>query len=402
MGSPFESIVGAKHVGAPERPELDGVPIAEIVRPGSPAEVAACLALAASSGIALVARGGGSKRGFGNRSRADSLVELELGRLSGAPHVDGAEGVATVPAGLRVDALEALARVVGKTTWLPAVYPGATVGGSVAADPLAPEFSLDRRLRNDLLGLEVALPNGALTRCGGKVVKNVTGFDLVRLYCGSLGTLGVITEVTLRLRPVPVRTHVLARAFPSLETALPLAVEVAREGGAVGAGLVASGSELRLLWRLEGSEAELGEWERRVPGTPVDEAEWTALGALLAEGAQPWRAPGPARLRVAGRPSDTLRIWRALAGRGDDCTPRLALPLAGVVFADADEAALPALVALLGGQGYALQVERCSPELKQALDVFGPEPGTLPLLRAVKSRFDPRGVLSPGRFVARI
>jgi len=402
MGSAFEAVVGAAHVCAPARPDLDGVPIAEVVRPGNAGEVAACLALAADAGIALVPSGGGSKRGWGNRSCADSLVQLDLGRLSSPPAVDPDEGIATAAAGLPLEVLEARARELGKTTWLPSVHRGATLGGSVAADPLGPELSLDRRLRNELLGLEVALPNGTLTRCGGRVVKNVTGFDLVRLYCGSLGTLGVITEVTLRLRPVPEQSRVLERVFPSVETALPLAVELALEGGAVGAGLLAADGELRLLWRCEGREAELAERERRVPGSAVDEAEWAALGAVLAEGAEPWLGPGPARLRVAGRPSDTLPIWSALAARGHVCTPRLALPLVGVVYADVEELALPTIVAALADLGYALQVERCSPELKQTLDVFGPAPAVEALLRAVKGRFDPRGILSPGRFVARI
>lgn len=121
---------------------------------------------------------------------------------------------------------------------------------------------------------------------------------------------------------------------------------------------------------------------------------------LRAELARP-PAPGRARVRLAARPSDVTELCRTLAGVAGD-GPRVVLPLCGAVFADVDDATLAALAAAAEQAGAAFFAERAPGAVPAAQDVFGAPPDALPLMRAIKSRFDPRRVLAPGRFAGRI
>src|SRR5262245_36933524 len=309
LGVALEAIVGGEHVEHPVGAMLDGVAIRAVVRPGDARQVAACVRAAAEAGIALVPCGGRSKLGWGNPCSAAEIVLLDVSRLDQPCELDAREGIARLGAGVRVAELGERLRALGKRTRLPTLHAGATVGGCVAADPFDPARTLDGSLRQDLLGLEVALANGELTRCGGSVVKNVTGFDLVRLYCGSAGTLGVITQVILRLRPLHEAAQALARACASLADALGAVAQLHARGVAPDAALLEpEGSSFRLLWRLEGSRADVDERERRFGGEPVDERVWSdAVGAWA-------RTPAPeeAAIRLAARPGDLHAMLAAL------------------------------------------------------------------------------------------
>jgi glycolate oxidase FAD binding subunit len=399
LGAALEAIVGAAHVEHPRGASLDGVPICAVVRPGTPEEVAACLGAAADASLALVPCGGRTKLAWGNPCAAQELSLLDLSRLDQRCDVQAQEGIARVGAGVRVGDLAAQLLALGKRTCLPAVYEGATVGGSVAADPLDPGRPLDPALRQDLLGLEVALANGELTRCGGSVVKNVTGFDLVRLYCGSYGTLGVITEVILRLRPVAEESRVLLRGCGSLEEALRSVAQLVSRGAAPDAALlVPENGRLRLLWRLEGSRADVAERAHRFAGDAADESDWS-------EAAARWtRPPAPDRasLRVGARSSDLPALATALhAWCGADGVLSMS-PLRGVIRAQGDPGGVPPLIAQAQREAWMLFVDAAPAEAKRHFDVYGPAPSALPVLRALKERFDPRRVLAPGRFVARL
>ena len=394
MGEPFAAIVGADRVSAGEAP-LAGAAVSAVVRPRTAAETAACLGAAARESSPVVARGGGSKLHWGNPLDAASVSVLDLGALD-AIDLQPDEGIATLGPGVALDTLDAAAAGRGMYTLLDPLYPGATVGGTVAADPVVPGHSLDRRLRGDLLGLEVALANGELTRSGGRVMKNVTGFDLVRLYCGSLGTLGVITEVTLRLRARPAVQRVLRRAFGDLEAALAAAGELVLapiELGGVGLRPADGGFEL--LWRLEGTERSVDEFAARAAGEPAPGEHWESLRACVAA-----HDSDATRVRLGARASDTGALCRSLAQDAGERALRVALPTSGVAFADTPADALPALYRRAEREHWSLFVERAP--AGAGIDVFGPAPDSLPLMRALKQRFDPARVLAPGRFVGRL
>jgi glycolate oxidase FAD binding subunit len=289
---------------------------------------------------------------------------------------------------------------LGLRSRLDPLHAGATVGGAIAADPVGPEYSLDRRLRGDVLGLQVALTNGALTRCGGRVVKNVTGFDLVRLYCGSLGTLGVIAEATVRLRAAPAARCALQRGLASLELAVQTAAALLAAGVAALAGAAIrprAGGRAELLWLLEGHPAAVERAGSRFGGDPAELSSWEEVRESVA---QP--PADTAALRISARPSDTLAICRELTSRAGSGALRAALPEAGVVFARLDEAGVAPLIEMAASRGWAVFVERASAALRRRIDVFGPPPQGLALMREIKRRFDPQRCLAPGKFAGRI
>jgi glycolate oxidase FAD binding subunit len=392
----FDAVLGPGEVCGGGGLALDGVPVSALLRPADAQAVADCLAIAARHGVALVARGSGTKLGWGNPPRAKSLVLLELARLDRVIDLSPAEGVASVGAGLRVSALAQRCAALGRRTLLDGLYPEASVGGTVAVDPLGCQSAPGRELRGDLLGLEVALANGTLTRCGGRVVKNVTGFDLPRLYCGSLGTLGVITAVTLRLRPEPALRRVLGRELREPAAALAaaqelLAARVPHAGLAVEPGG-------RLLWLLEGAPAEIEEYARRFPGESLEPGAWDGVRARRIAPLEPHEA----RLRLAARPSDVGQIAELIEACAGAAALELALPAAGALFARVPAEHIALLAAQAAQRGWLCSAEAAPLAWKEGADVFAPDPATLPLARALKQRFDPESVLAPGRFQGRI
>lgn len=414
----FASIVGALHVRAADRERIgDRIPDT-IVCPSSAGEVAACVAAARRERMALVPSGGGSKLHWGNPVAASRVVLLSLARLRGTAGLDADEGIARVPAGEPIDELCRAAAAVGRRTAFEPLHVGATVGGTIAADPVGPGYGLDRRLRDELLGLCVVLANGEIARMGGAVVKNVTGFDLVRLLGGSHGTLGVITEAIVRLRARPEASRILARDEPDAERAFADAAAL-RElpGELTGAALAAGDDGLRLLWRLEGREASVREIAHRVPGDEWADPTDSTIEGATAHGTEEPRAAawpgvqrtigsprldpakGRVRVRLGARPSDAATLWNTASCTAGERSPRVALPLAGILFADVPLDALCDVFAHAHRNGWTMQIEGLPSDLASTLDAFGPSSPTLALHEALRSRFDPDGVLSPGRFL---
>ena len=398
MAERFEDAVGPENV-AEGSGQIAGAAVERVLRPGSPAEVAACLRIARERGLAVVARGGGSKLDWGNPLAVERVSVLETGRLTRVLEIEPDEGIATLGAGLGVREVSEKLAERGLCSRLDPTYARSSVGGTVAADPVGPEYGLDRRLRIDLLGLQVALSNGELTRCGGRVVKNVTGFDLVRLYCGSLGTLGIVTEATLRVHAVPEQRRVLAKSYDSAESALREAgaelAEPLRPASLALRPAPAGGAEL--LWLFEGRAAAVEEVARRCPGEPRDPSAWAAVADEIRR-----RPEEGAGLRVAARMTDSAEIVGRLAELGGPGALRVALPAAGLAFARLEEDAVERLMETAARRGWGVFVESASPSLRRRIDAFGPAPDTIELMRALKQRFDPGRVLAPGRFVAGI
>lgn len=396
MGDAFEAIVGASHVERPPSRRLAGARVAAVVRPANAGEVAACLRAASDVGVAIVAVGSGSRQHFGNALDAPECVELALARLADHLDVDGDEGIATLDAGVRLGELSRRAAACAKTSVLEDLPQNGTLGGALAADPFGPDWTLGRRLRNEVLGVEIALANGDLVKAGGQVVKNVTGFDLVRLYCGSLGTLGVLTRATVRLRALPERERLVRASFASFEAGIEAFARAAVSAEPDAAALLPDGDGAALLCRFAGDERATELQASRVPGDEVAFEPWARLRAELA--APP--APGRARVRLSARPSDVAELCRQAVDAAGEGSLQAVLPIAGSVVVTADDAALARLSAVASGLDALFFAERAPGAGTAPCDVFGAAPPSLALMRAVKARFDPRRVLSPGRFVA--
>lgn len=422
------AIVGAGHVSA-GGPAVDGVAPGFAVRPGDAEQVSRLLTLAHGEGLAVVPRGGGSALGLGNPpARADLL--LDLTRLNRVVEYEPADVSISVEAGIT---LEDLGEVLGKQRqFLPLDPPGwraRTVGGVLATNasgPLRPRYGAGRDL---LLGVRFVQADGTVTWGGSRVVKSVTGYDVPKLLTGSLGTLGVIVETTLRLHPVAEYERSWLFGFPALAAAAGFLAGVADSALQPSRVEVLNAAALHAIGRPASPAAvavSVGSVEEavRAQGEALAGLAARAGGAAAAAGDDFWDAygtaaaqvaPGGVRLRIACLASsvtDVVGAVEALAGaqglraRTAGCAGVGALTaiLEGECPAEAWVAELlEPLRQRLAGEGGSAVVEACPRALKERIDVWGSvDPAALDLMRRIKREFDPEGVLNPGRFVGRL
>lgn len=378
-------------------------------RPASAGSCAELLLACAEAGHTVRVRGGGTKDHVGTLRPTD--VVLETAALAGILDHVPQDLTVTVGAGMRMSALrDALA---GHGQFLPLDPPhldrGATVGGVIAANSNGFARYRYGGVRDLLLGIRVALPDGTVARAGGRVVKNVAGYDLNKLYAGSLGTLGVITEATFKILPIPPALRGTSAVFAKAADAFAAADAVVRTSLRPIALVVERTAERR--WRL--IVAAAGEQ------APVDRAMAETMRAAADRGGV------MQDLQVIQDLPDTLGQLREIVDHATDGgVIRVALPLsAQTAFAEAavaadrsarlvadaasgtmhvhlrgDDAgilatanALLANARVVGGSG---RVERAVAGLGAA---DGPDPAGAFLMRRLKQAFDPRGILEPAR-----
>jgi len=399
---------------------LDGVAAGVTLSPADDAALAAALAVCARRGLPVLVRGGGSRLGIGNRP-ARAAAWLSTARLASECRVDADEGVARVGAATPLGELAAAARAAG---WLSPLEPhgrGATVGGALATASAGPRALGLGRARDVALGLDVVLASGERTRCGSRVVKNVSGYDLAKLYVGSFGTLGVITAAWLRLRPRPEAERVLAA--PAGADGEALALAAARAPGARAAALVDASLAGRLapgadellepgagggivLVELAGDAPVVEDTARALGERGARAAPAGALDALRELENDP--AVAPLRFRISAPPSALARVRARLRAGGAAVVlhPGLATAFAFFALAREDEALVDAawrsVRGALAGLDASFVLERAPAWAKSGRDVFGARTGTLPLMRALKQQFDPGAILNPGRFAGGI
>jgi len=392
--------------------------------PTTEAELAALVRAAGEGGVALVTEGGASKRAFG--PAASPLARrVSLRGLAGVTH-EAADMILSVDAGARLADVQA--ELAAHDQWLPLDPPFAqsTIGGVLATNSSGPRRLGYGTSKDLLLGLRVVGAHGRVTKSGGRVVKNVSGYDLHRPQIGAFGTLGVITRAHFKVcaRPevsalwaLPCATFTEAHAL-LLEidaTALrPVALEAldAEDARLLGAALPDAGARAVAVVGIEGSRATFERHARALASYAVRGAAapslvegaaaralWTALAEL------PARHADDVRVRVGARPHDLPALLGALdlpraSARG--VTVRVATGLAYVALASAGDARpLAALVERWRGlaaarTGYAV-VESAPLELPgRALLPFG-EAAPRGLTAALRRAFDPRERLNPGR-----
>jgi glycolate oxidase FAD binding subunit len=396
---------------------VDGVVPGWVVEPGNLGEVQACVREVASAGMALVVSGRGAHLDIGARPRRCDVL-LRLARLARIVDHQAGDMTVTVEAGCALDVLDRVLAAAGQ--WLPLDPPrpeATTAGGLVAANLAGPLRAAHGTVRDLVLGLRTVGAEGELVAGGGRVVKNVAGYDLPKLHVGALGTVGAIVEVTWKVRPRPAREEAVVIACPTTaraaDTALalrdlavpPLWLEVAGPGGlADGPGegaAVAVGFGGTVEEVTHGRALALAcAGDLRAVAVADGAALRARLGGFALE-------PAAAVLRLGTLPGRVGAVMDATlerAGAAGTAVRVLAHAASGIVHVAVAEArAVAALVgelrARLGPEGGTLVVERAGPEIKAALDVWGdPGPG-LALMRGLKSAFDPNGVFAPGRFV---
>jgi glycolate oxidase FAD binding subunit len=339
----------------------------------------------------LLVAGAGTAAEWGG-TPADVDAVLDTSGLDGVIDYQPADMTVAVRAGTPLADLQKVLAEHGQRIALDAarIPLGATVGGLVATADGGPARHAYGTLRDMVIGITVVLADGTVARSGGHVIKNVAGYDLAKLFHGSLGTLGVIAEVVLRVYPIPKATRTVAVECPP-EEAFDLAGRIVADA-LEPAALEWSGG--RLLARFEGTVD--GVARRAAALDPVwqevDAAVWQEVGDVALG------APGDTVFRCGTLPS--RMPWFAarlaeLAGDSATLSSSLGVGVHTVRLRSADPAAvLSSLRDEVASAGGSTTTIRRAGEVP----AWGPPPPAVTLMRAVKQKFDPDGRLGAGRF----
>lgn len=423
-GAALAAIVGAAGIsdtpGTLAAAAIDGVTPRWVVTPASLEQAATVVALAHEDGLAVTPRGGGHALELGGVPARLDIV-LDLRRLDRVLEDSPADLVVTVQAGLTAGALAD--RLGARRQWLPVDpvrWRARTVGGLVATNASGPLRYRYGTLRDLLLGVRFVQADGVVTWGGAKVVKSVTGYDVPKLMTGSLGTLGVLGELTLRLHPTPEADGTWVATFGDVRaarefvarlvdsTVQPNRVELLDAvalaacdvrgdvGIAVGIGSVveavrSQGEE------VAGFAARAGGRVAAVPETFWADYERAALaGDTTLRLSVPPTAVADA-VEAVGRA--TAAFARRPLVRGGAALGALEV-VSGDVPAPAVAAAVEVLRGAVGPLGGTVVIARGPRALRERVDAWGPvAPEALAIMRRLKDAFDPTRVLNPGRFV---
>jgi glycolate oxidase FAD binding subunit len=360
--------------------------------PGSLDELAAVLR--DSSGT-VRARGGGSKWTWG-AAAADPDLVVDVSAMNRVVEHAAGDLVVTVEAGARLADVQSVLGHAGQWLALDPPEPDATIGGVVATASSGPRRLRYGTPRDLLIGITVVLADGTVARSGGKVVKNVAGYDLGKLFTGSFGTLGVIAQCTFRLHPVPTARRVVT---VDTDDPGPLVREVLRAAVEPTA-LEYDGQMLTVLFESveAAADAQASALVALAGGGDISEDLRPEFGQ------RPWRL-GEVAIKATHRLSSLPAAIDAVRRRLGGC--RLAAHAGtGVIHAGwaptGDvSGAVDGLRADLSAHDGSLVVVDAPTAVKSQLDVWGPARG-IEVMRRIKAQFDPDGRMSPGRFVGGI
>ena len=426
---------------------VDGVMPQAAVRPTNRKDVGEVMRWASAQGVSVFPRGGGAHLALGNVPDRVGIA-LDLSRQHRVLDYQPGDLTATVEGGIALYQLQQELAVGGK--FLPLEAPLArisTIGGILAANATGPLRSSYGQPRDWLIGIGIVSASGVETKAGGKVVKNVTGYDLNKLYTGSLGTLGVIVEATFKLSPTPAQRAAVLASFPSLPEGIQAGGKVLRQ--------VSAPNGVQVLDAQARQQMKLGPGGEALDRMGVDGALVIAFLAgrpravrrRAEENFRLLRESGAAEVVVAEE-TESPALLEGLTDLGwrGETTPYLGIKITappsavGPVTARCLQAAslgLPpgvivdpgyGLVRLFWWTGSASDwtddslvletlvqtreaareaggsavVEYCPLSLKKQIDVWGGHPEAIEIMRRIKRKFDPLGILNPGRFVGGI
>jgi glycolate oxidase FAD binding subunit len=424
--APFADIVGMDHVTEREgRP--DSYPSRFTIAPANAEQTAAIMKLCSQLKLAVNVCGGLTKVGWGNPpTSTDVRVHIDMRRLAGVHEHSWGDLTATVGAGTRwVDMQRTLAQHNQRIALDPLFVDritidgtdNSTVGGIVATNDSGALRLRYGSLRDLVIGMTIVLADGTIARSGGKVVKNVAGYDLPKLLIGSFGTLGIITEVTFRLHPLPQTTADFTVRSSAIAPLADLMSAVLKSSLSVEA------MQLRNEPQLFALDVRLAS----LPGVLVDqEASLRSLAAAFAfetAAAETWqhreRLFGDSNTRFHDDAATVLKITclpQKLSALVDGFaqldqepfhTARCVADPVGIVTAaitappDALAEIIDDLRARLLSTGGTVVVLQDG-QLPYAFDGWGPRPAAIDIMRAVKQQFDPQRLLNPGCFVGGI
>jgi glycolate oxidase FAD binding subunit len=403
---------------------VDGKEPALLIFPASAEQASAALRVCCAAEATVAPWGGGTAMGIGNPPRQiDVVVGLE--RLNQLVEHDQANLTATIQSGHRLTPLQEILKQQNQFLPLDPPAPArATVGGVVATNLNGPRRSCYGSVRDLVIGMKVVLASGEEIKAGGKVVKNVAGYDMCKLFVGSLGTLAITTEVTLRMAPVA-ETAATIVGSGTLSQAQQFTHELTRSKLLPSAVFLLSPQASKPAdpkqnpWRVavwcEGFEKSVA----RHLHDGQDIATRIGLGTEILQASKDMRFWDEVRdfslqterliYRVTVPRASITAVVATLHGWSTiDFRPEIVSDIAmGIVWISlaANEEAVKWFTRLCTEvreyRGHATLLA-APVELKQGVDVWGPAPPTLSLMREIKRQFDPKNLLNPGRFAGGI
>ena len=397
---------------------IDGLTPKAVVSPASVWEIQDVLRFAASQHLSVIPAGSGSKLQSGNPPEKVDIV-LAMTRINEVVEYEPADLTVTVEAGIQLTSLQE--KLADNGQFLPLNPPYAsrcTLGGIVAANASGSLRLRYGTARNLVLGLRVVHASGTVVKSGGKVVKNVAGYDVNKLYIGSFGTLGILTEMTLKLSPIPARQALLTAQFQDMQAAaktglsivgsqtLPDFVNLLVNSEHAGPTLVAGfgGDAETVTWQLEQAR-RIMELNGAIGVKEVEGESFQKLNDAIRAFAESENESRTVIVQVNLKRTDIAEFAENVLTNNAEM---LALLGSGVLYLKMEQVeGLAETLATLRERVVAahgnLIIESAPPELKQQLDVWGPvAPRARNLMQQLKARFDERNLLNPGRFVSGI
>jgi glycolate oxidase FAD binding subunit len=371
-----------------------------VAEPESEGEVSEALRCADREGVAVIPRGGGTKLDWGNPPTRADLI-LSTARLNRIVEHAWADLTVTVEAGCPFAGLQRALAAHGQRLALDPLWPEtATIGGILSTNDSGAWRLAYGGLRDLIIGITLVLADGTIARSGGKVVKNVAGYDLPKLATGALGTLGVITQAVFRLHPLPRNTRTLTIAPADAAEAQALLLRIQDTNLAHAALQLRAGvgrtPELDILFEatpagIAAQIARLPALAGSAPLTESPDAVWRARQKI---------AEGGSLLKCSVLPAQIADAIAAVEDTGDPNWQAVfqATGIGWISLPASAGAPLEPLRAKIEARGGTLFVLR-QPRGHSPIDAWGNPGDSLPLMRAIKHRFDPKSTLNPGRFV---
>lgn len=393
----LHGLLGADYVPRVDlaRYALDGMQPQVVVQPKSREEIARFVEWSEAHFHSIIPWGGGTTIEIGNVPRRYEIA-LSLARLNRLVEHTPEDMTVTVEAGMTLGELQRLLARHGQ--FLPVEAPEqATLGGIIAANQYGPSRLAWGMVRDWLIGIRFVRADGKLVHGGGKVVKNVAGYDLCKLLVGSYGTLGIIVEATFKVAPLP-EAHCTClttlQHLPLINSSpvRPQFVELLNTVACHDFGIEPP-SEETLLVGLSGTREEV-DWQASQLATRQIEFSSAALTRFGVK--------DDLVLRFVGQVSEVHQLRKQisesfdkglkLAAHANLCVFRCSAP-ASPAFAE--------IIQRFRSQSQVL-IEKAPAKLKSAVDVWGDAGPALALMKKIKQELDPRGIFSPGRFVGGI
>jgi glycolate oxidase FAD binding subunit len=411
----FRAILGPDSIrGATAADAVCGVQPRLVLEPANEQQVAAALRFANDASLAVIPRGGGTKLSWGNPpSRVD--VILSTARLDKIIEHPWADLTVSVEAGCTVQKLQSALAKHGQRLALDPLWPAqATIGGVLSTNDSGSLRLRFGALRDLIIGVTLALPDGTLASSGGKVVKNVAGYDLPKLVTGALGTLAVITRAVFRLHPLPRNSKTLSISGCNLDEMqrLILAIQDSKLAHTALQARIAKDAEPLVDILFEGTEAGIAAQETQLRDLARPASATDAPSIVWKASQEHWNSSNSATAAVAkitALPASIARtvetVQRMAASHKTHWKLTMQAIGVGWLRLDATSENLHAVLSDLRfeieASGGSLAALHYASEM-QRIDAWGQSGDALPLMRAVKNQFDPKNTLNPSRFVGGI